>query len=432
MPDPTISAFPFVETFEQDSPTRASWSQIQEVGAGLWTFNVGSNGTITTAYEDSLNARFVSQSGTNSPVTKLVSPPMDLTSVLAPKVTFAYGQPNWAGDQNELKVYYRITTSDPWVQIAHYTQDVPVWTVETLFLPNASATYQIAFEGINNYGYANVLDSVTVYQGPPNDVGTTSIDIASNIIPGAFAPLATVSNFGSSTNSFDVTMEITGGYTSTKTVTGLVSGASQQVTFDNWDPALGQYTAKVYTKLSDPFPANDTLYKNIGVYAGSFASGSAYPGGTYLGSGVGANGFIYSIGGNTNSALLTECNKYEVATDTWTAIASLPVGRRVLGTANVGNFIYAIAGSDAASVYQSTVYKYDITLDTWTAVAPMPVALGWVKAVGYNDKIYVAGGVDASSVIQSTVYVYDTVLDYMDSSYINVRTKIRRCFLCNG
>ena len=196
--DPTVSSFPFVETFEDDSPTRFSWIQIQEAGSGLWTYAVGSNGIITTAYEDSLNARFVSTSGTNSPITKLVTPPLDLTSVLAPTVTFAYGQPNWVGDQNELKVYYRISSSDPWVEIAHYTEDVSVWTVTSLFLPNASATYQIAFEGINNYGYANVLDSVTVEQGPADDVATISIDIDANITPGAFAPMATVQNWGRS------------------------------------------------------------------------------------------------------------------------------------------------------------------------------------------------------------------------------------------
>ncbi len=412
--DPTVSTFPFVETFEDDSPTRFSWIQIQEAGSGLWTYAVGSNGIITTAYEDSLNARFVSTSGTNSPITKLVTPPLDLTSVLAPTVTFAYGQPNWVGDQNELKVYYRISSSDPWVEIAHYTEDVPVWTVTSLFLPNASATYQIAFEGINNYGYANVLDSVTVEQGPADDVATISIDIDANITPGAFAPMATVQNWGSNTNTFDVTME-TSGYTSTKTVTGLASGATQQVTFDSWDPALGQYTVKVYTMLgTDTNAFNDTLYKNIVVTPGLFTSGSPFPDGVYMGSGIGVNGYVYSIGGNTNSGLNTECYKYEVATDTWTAIASLPAARGILATANIGNYIYALGGSDGVS-YHSTVYRYNITTDIWETgvVADIPITHGWGKAVSYGDSlIYLAGGYDGTNYpYLNTVYVYNVNTD---------------------
>ena len=170
------------------------------------------------------------------------------------------------------------------------------------------------------------------------------------------------------------------------------------------------YQVKVYTQLgTDQDASNDTLYKNVGVYAGSYASGSVYPTTTYLGSGVGVNGFLYSIGGNTTSTLVTECYKYNVATDTWTPMASLPAGRRVFAAANVGNFIYAMGGSDAASLYQTTVYKYDITLDTWSTVAPLPVAMGWCKAVSYNNKIYVAGGVPTGSVVVATVYVYDTV-----------------------
>ena len=35
-----------------------------------------------------------------------------------------------------------------------------------LDLPNGSSTYQIAFEGINNYGRRNVIDEVTIDETP--------------------------------------------------------------------------------------------------------------------------------------------------------------------------------------------------------------------------------------------------------------------------
>ena len=48
--------------------------------------------------------------------------------------------------------------------MAHYTNDIITWTQFELTLPNPSATYQIAFEGINNYGRANVIDLVKVFE----------------------------------------------------------------------------------------------------------------------------------------------------------------------------------------------------------------------------------------------------------------------------
>ncbi len=284
-------------------------------------------------------------------------------------------------------------------------------TVNTTIANNVGSITYVAWviDG-DHYQYDNYyIDDVAVTLPLPNDVGTFSIDINPSIVPGSFAPQATVKNFGINTNSFNVQMNITGGYTSTKAVTNLAPGATQQVTFDNWNPALGQYVVKVFTQLgSDQDASNDTLYKNVGVYAGLYTSGSNYPTTTYLGSGVAVNGFLYSIGGNTTSGLGTECYKYNVATDTWTPIASLPSGRRVLATAAVGNFIYAIGGSDMSSVYQTTVYKYDIGLDTWTTVTALPSTIGWGKAVGYNNNyIYLAGGYDGVSTVLSSVYVYD-------------------------
>ncbi|MDZ7624297.1 MAG: CARDB domain-containing protein [Ignavibacteriaceae bacterium] len=79
------------------------------------------------------------------------------------------------------------------------------------------------------------------------------------------APQATVKNFGANTNTFNVQMTI-GGYTSTKTVTSLAPGATQQVTFDNWNATLGTYNVNVCTQLgTDQNTANDCLSKVVNV-----------------------------------------------------------------------------------------------------------------------------------------------------------------------
>ncbi|MDD4150101.1 MAG: hypothetical protein PHE33_08735, partial [Bacteroidales bacterium] len=164
----TISTFPFIETFEDDSPTRGTWTQIQEAGTGSWTFATGAgSGSITSAYEGNLNAKFTASDNNN--ITKLVSPLMDLTELTNPQLVFWYGQGNW-GTQNELKIYYKTDATGSWVEFAHYTDDVNVWTKELLSLPSPSSTYQIAFEGIDNYGFANVLDNITVRETATNIV----------------------------------------------------------------------------------------------------------------------------------------------------------------------------------------------------------------------------------------------------------------------
>src|SRR5690606_32303765 len=89
----TVTTFPFLEDFETTSTTRDCWTQIEELGSASWTYATGSSGgAISTAYSGTENARFVSQSGTNSPVVKLVSPILDLSGVNSPELAFFYGQ----------------------------------------------------------------------------------------------------------------------------------------------------------------------------------------------------------------------------------------------------------------------------------------------------------------------------------------------------
>ena len=156
---------PFAETFEDGSNSRACWSQIQEDGAGDWTFQAGSSGgAISSAFEGSLNVRFVSSSPSSggTPITKLVSPVLDMGTAATAELSFYYGQEVWFGDQNELKVFYRTASDQAWIELAHYTTDTPTWTLETLAIPETSSTMQVAFEGINNWGRANVIDDVNI------------------------------------------------------------------------------------------------------------------------------------------------------------------------------------------------------------------------------------------------------------------------------
>ena len=155
-----IYTLPFEETFEDNSITRVCWYNINEVGAGDWTYNTGSSGgAVLTAFEGTLNARFVSAgpSGGATPISKLASPRFDFAGQDSVALIFAYAQEVWFGDQNITKVYTAGATA-AWTEIASYSTNVNAWTIDTLFI--SDTTVQIAFEGINNFGYANVVDHV--------------------------------------------------------------------------------------------------------------------------------------------------------------------------------------------------------------------------------------------------------------------------------
>jgi hypothetical protein len=196
-----ITSFPFLETFEADSATRSRWTQIQETSNHVWTYALGAGGgSVTTAHGGSLNARFTSSSG-GPHITKLVSPVLDLSSIGTALVSFYYAQELWYTDQNELKIYYRTSPVTPWVEIGYTNANVNTWTYGGIELPNLSSTYQIAFEGIDKYGRANVLDDVKVEVFPPA-LGLDNIpaDFGIVAVNGSSAPVTyNMSNVGGGT-----------------------------------------------------------------------------------------------------------------------------------------------------------------------------------------------------------------------------------------
>ena len=152
---------PFNETFEDDSETRVCWYNINEVGDDDWTYQTGSSGgAVNTAFEGDLNARFVSSFSPST--SKLASPRIDVSNQDSVALIFAYAQEYWAPDQNITKVYKRASDTLPWIEIASYETNTPEWTLDTLYVADSSDQLEIAFEGINNFGRANVVDAVEV------------------------------------------------------------------------------------------------------------------------------------------------------------------------------------------------------------------------------------------------------------------------------
>lgn len=158
---------PFVESFEDSSASATCWYNERVRGNQNWTRATGSSGgAITGAFAGQKNARFVSTIFRGDS-TRFVSPIIDITPLSAPELNFWYAHEEWTGDQNHLHVYYRANYTDPWTRIFSDTTNRSAWTQATVNLPNPSPLYQIAFEGVNNFGHANVVDSVSILGSSP-------------------------------------------------------------------------------------------------------------------------------------------------------------------------------------------------------------------------------------------------------------------------
>ena len=132
-------------------------------GPGTWSVGSGDYSTSTGAGQGTYNA-LIKHLTTNN-VTKLITPEIDLSSVTSAALSFMHIQRPWAGDIDQLRVYYRTSSSDTWTMLAEYTAAIASWTTEEdIILPNTSSTYQLAFEHTDKYGYGVGVDNIIISQ----------------------------------------------------------------------------------------------------------------------------------------------------------------------------------------------------------------------------------------------------------------------------
>ena len=116
----------------------------------------------------------------------------------------------------------------------------------------------------------------------------------------------------------------------------------------------------------------------------------------------GGNGKIYVMGGVNNRAI----NRiYDIATNTWSLGASMPVPSSYHGHVFANGKIYVIGGHVGGAT--SAVYAYDVATNTWSApLAPLPQAEYEMTCGVINNKIYMAGGTTGSNML-TNLYIYD-------------------------
>jgi hypothetical protein len=156
-----VTTFPYCSSFDTDL---GDWTTNIEQGSSDWvsaSSNTTSGSNSVDAYSGGGSAYYYDYSYAGNGST-LISPVMDISAVTNPEVTFQLANPDWSGDQDTLAVWYRATETDAWAVLGSYDADTTTYDEITLALPNASATYQVAFNATSGYGYGIMLDDVCV------------------------------------------------------------------------------------------------------------------------------------------------------------------------------------------------------------------------------------------------------------------------------
>lgn len=134
-----------------------------------------------------------------------------------------------------------------------YTNNTGLVTLS--FTPQHIGTLQITVTAHNYFPYEGTANVIS------NDVGITQINTPSGTIDsvGPIIPRARVKNYGTTTETFNVTFKIGTSYTQTQPKT-LDAGIEDTVNFAAWIPVRGTYTIRCSTYLiGDANPNNDTF-----------------------------------------------------------------------------------------------------------------------------------------------------------------------------
>ena len=182
-----------------------------------------------------------------------IAPTFDITAVTNPYLKFSHQHTDYenSGVSDSLKVYYRATSSDAWTLLFSTGNVAYDWTVDSVALPAASATYQIKFQvvGMGEDADGCSIDDVTVYNGTGSGPVITDPTVATSAATAVAQTTATLN--GTITNPDNVTITAKGfqwkatqGGTYT-TVNGTGTGNNFTAALDNLTPNTS-YTYKAF------------------------------------------------------------------------------------------------------------------------------------------------------------------------------------------
>ncbi len=139
-----------------------------------------------------------------------------------------------------------------------------------------------------------------------------------------------------------------------------------------------------------------STFARFDVATSTWSTLASCPNGNWEGSMVSYNNKIYYAGGET---VETSMRIYDIALGTWSTGANLPVGVKLhkIASGNNGN-LYVFGGHLATNTATNTVQRYNIAADTWSVIGTMPAARNQFGAsLAPDGRIYLVGGKTSGS-----------------------------------
>jgi hypothetical protein len=130
------------------------------------------------------------------------------------------------------------------------------------------------------------------------------------------------------------------------------------------------------------------------------------------------NGKIYTFGGVATGYTSTSyVYEYDVATDTWTRKADMPVATKLMPSIVLEEKILVIGGEGLATCSLSlyTVQVYDPQMDTWSSETDLPFRRSDFSAEVVNNRIYAIGGMESNGLGDprlSTALEFGPLIDF--------------------
>ncbi len=161
---------PYTQDFENSAAFPDCWIEQFNSGTIEWLV-VTPTSNPQNAHSGS-KAICLKNASYTSYTTTLVTPFFKLQGLGNPTLYFWHTQKVWGNDQDTIAVLYRRAPNEEWVMLASYNQDIPDWRLDSLYLPNGTNTYQIAFQGTVRYGYGIYLDDISITADIPDTCGS--------------------------------------------------------------------------------------------------------------------------------------------------------------------------------------------------------------------------------------------------------------------
>jgi M6 family metalloprotease-like protein len=176
-----INTFPWFDGFENGLD---QWNQEFVSGDYAWALRTEGNASKPVSAFEGYNFALFYASTLSKPVTRLISPVIELDGTSDYVLEFRHYQAEWDLDQDELKVLIKPESSAIWEELAVFSEDEPEWIQRRIGLPYSEPA-KIAFEGFGNWGYGIAVDSVVIKQIPDCSL-TGNLESLANITDTTF------------------------------------------------------------------------------------------------------------------------------------------------------------------------------------------------------------------------------------------------------